>query len=161
MREHAFVHSALVLCRKNHQRALESIQTSLESESKSKHQLLQLKKKLETEIHEKASFLFFSYLSGRLQELALDMLNKSNVEAQKTLKKLVSQIQELQGTVEEEARLREEFRENYLIADKKLQVVLAEKDELAIQREALDQQKSKLDSDGDLFTVLFPFIPRL
>lgn len=75
------------------------------------------------------------------------MANKSNVEAQKMLKKLISQIQELQSQLEDEQRHREEFRENYLIADKKLQIALSEKDELTIQREALDQQKSKLDTD--------------
>lgn len=75
---------------KNHQRAIESIQTSLETESKGKHQLLQVKKKLEQDIHER--------------ELALDMANKSNVEAQKALKKLVSQIQELQAQAELELR---------------------------------------------------------
>lgn len=55
------------------------------------------------------------------------MANKSNVEAQKMLKKLISQIQELQSQLEDEQRHREEFRENYLIAEKKLQVALSEK----------------------------------
>lgn len=34
-----------------------------------------------------------------------------------------------------------------LIAEKKLQQILGEKDELSVQREALDQSKSKLDAD--------------
>ncbi|KAI6228188.1 Myosin head [Aphelenchoides besseyi] len=118
---------------KNHQRALESIQTSLETESKSKHTLLQCKKKLESEIH--------------ALELNLDVANKSNVESQKMIKKMMGQIVELQGQLEEAQRHREEYRENYLIAEKKLQVILTEKDELAIQRETLEQQKAKLDTD--------------
>lgn len=80
------------------------MQTSLETESKGRHQLLQTKKKLETDIHER--------------ELALDMANKSNVEAQKMLKKLISQVQELQSDLEAAARDREVYRENFLIAEK-------------------------------------------
>lgn len=80
---------------------------------------MQTKKKLETDIHER--------------ELALDMANKSNVEAQKMLKKLISQIQELQNQLEDEQRQREEYRESYMIAEKKLQVTTTLiKDVLAI-----------------------------
>lgn len=118
---------------RNHQRAIESIQTSLENESKGKNALLGAKKQLEANINE--------------LELALDMANKSNVDAQKNIKKLMSQIQELQLQTEEEQRKREEFRENFLMAEKKLNVVLAEKDELLIRREHLDQEKQKLDMD--------------
>ncbi|KAK6027930.1 myosin head, partial [Ostertagia ostertagi] len=63
--------------RKNHQRALESIQASLETETKSKAELLRAKKKLESDINQ--------------LEIALDHANKANVDAQKTLKRLFDQ----------------------------------------------------------------------
>uniref|UniRef100_A0A7E4V522 Myosin head n=1 Tax=Panagrellus redivivus TaxID=6233 RepID=A0A7E4V522_PANRE len=118
---------------KNHARAIESVQTSLENETKGKNQLLLVKKKLEGDINE--------------LELALDMSNKTNVDAQKTLKKLVAQVQELQLQLDEEQRKREEFRENYLMAEKKLSLILAEKDELQTQREQLELQKQKLETE--------------
>jgi myosin heavy chain 6/7 len=118
---------------KNHQRCVESIQTSLENEVKGKNTLLQVKKKLEGDINE--------------LELALDMANKTNVDAQKNIKKFIAQIQELQVQVEEEQRKREEFRENYLMAEKKLSIILAEKDDLLVNREQLEQQKARVESE--------------
>jgi hypothetical protein len=49
-------------CRKNHQRALDSMQASLEAEAKGKAEALRLKKKLEADINE--------------LEIALDHANK-------------------------------------------------------------------------------------
>lgn len=48
---------------KNHQRAIESIRTSLENEQRGKQALMQSKKKLETDIND--------------LELGLDMANKT------------------------------------------------------------------------------------
>ena len=55
--------------RKNHARAMDSIQASLDSEQKAKAEALRIKKKLEGDINE--------------LEIALDHANKANVEAQK------------------------------------------------------------------------------
>ncbi len=64
--------------RKNQQRALDSMQASLEAESKGKQEALRLKKKLETDINE--------------LEIALDHANKSNSEASKTIKRYLQQL---------------------------------------------------------------------
>jgi hypothetical protein len=61
------------MCRKNHQRAMESMQASLEAEQKSKGEALRIKKKLEGDINE--------------LEIALDHSNKANSEAQKSIKR--------------------------------------------------------------------------
>ena len=62
-----------LLYRKNHQRAMESMQASLEAEQKSKGEALRIKKKLEGDINE--------------LEIALDHSNKANNEAQKSIKR--------------------------------------------------------------------------
>jgi predicted nucleic acid-binding Zn-ribbon protein len=72
------------------------MRVSVENEQRSKIALQQAKKKLECDIND--------------LELALDMANKINVEAQKSIKKSMAQIQELQLQVEEEQRRREEMR---------------------------------------------------
>ena len=59
--------------RKNHQRAMESMQASLESEQRAKAEALRIKKKLEGDINE--------------LEIALDHSNKDNSEAQKSIKR--------------------------------------------------------------------------
>ncbi|KAE9549706.1 hypothetical protein FO519_007082 [Halicephalobus sp. NKZ332] len=118
---------------KNHARAIESIQTSLENEARGKNQLFQVKKKLEGDINE--------------LELALDMANKTNVDNQKSLKRYIANVQELQLQLDEEQRKREEFRENYLMTEKKLQLIVAEKEELLNQRNTCEIQKNKLESE--------------
>lgn len=119
--------------RKNHQRALESIQASLETEQKSKAELARAKKKLESDINQ--------------LEIALDHANKANVDAQKNLKRLFDQVKELQGQVADEQRLREEIRENYLAAEKRLAVALAESEDLGHRIEASERSKRQLELD--------------
>ena len=60
---------SFVVHRKNHARAMDSIQASLDSEQRAKAEALRIKKKLEGDINE--------------LEIALDHANKANVEAQK------------------------------------------------------------------------------
>ena len=57
--------------RKNHARAMDSMQASLESEQRAKAEALRIKKKLEGDINE--------------LEIALDHANKANAEAQKVV----------------------------------------------------------------------------
>lgn len=64
--------------RKNHQRALESLQSSLEMEAKGRAEALRLKKKMETDLNE--------------MEIQLEHANRNNSELVKTLKKLQQQI---------------------------------------------------------------------
>ena len=63
--------------RKNHARALDSMQASLEAEARAKAEALRIKKKLETDINE--------------LEIALDHANKANAEAHKTIKRYQNQ----------------------------------------------------------------------
>ena len=62
-----------IMCSKNHGRAMESLQASLESEQRAKAEGLRIKKKLESDINE--------------YEIALDHANKANNEAIKSIKR--------------------------------------------------------------------------
>merc|ERR1712200_284369 len=64
--------------RKNHARAMDSMQASLEAEQRSKAEALRIKKKLEGEINE--------------LEIALDHANKANNEAQKSIERYQTQL---------------------------------------------------------------------
>merc|ERR1711981_675225 len=59
--------------RKNHQRAMDSMQASLDAEARAKAEALRIKKKLESDINE--------------LEIALDHANKANSEAHKSIKR--------------------------------------------------------------------------
>ncbi len=70
--------SVLNLNRRNHQRAIESMQASLEAESKGKNEAIRLKKKLEGDINE--------------LEVQLDHSNRSNSDLQKSVKRIQQQL---------------------------------------------------------------------
>merc|ERR1712152_82288 len=89
--------------RKNHARAMDSMQASLEAEQRSKAEALRLKKKLEGDINE--------------LEIALDHANKANSEAQKAIKRYQGQHREAECAYEEEQRQRQEVVEKATLAD--------------------------------------------
>ncbi|MFH4973999.1 hypothetical protein AB6A40_000708 [Gnathostoma spinigerum] len=120
--------------RKNHQRALESMQMSLEAEAKGKADLLRLKKKLEGDANE--------------LELALDHANQANADAQKNLKKYQDQIRELQQQVEIEQKNREEIREQYLNMEKRATVLQSEKEELSVATEQAERARKQAERDA-------------
>merc|ERR1711962_1734069 len=76
---------------------MDSLQASLEAESRAKAEALRIKKKLETDINE--------------LEIALDHANKANAEAQKAIKRYQAQLREVEGLLEEENRQRREIAE--------------------------------------------------
>lgn len=108
--------------RKNHQRAIDSMQASLEAEVKGKAEALRMKKKLESDINE--------------LEIALDHANKANAEAQKNIKKYQNQIKELQMALEEEQRARDETREQLSMSERR---AIALQGELEESRALLEQ----------------------
>lgn len=69
---------SLVPTRKNHARAVESLQASLEAEAKGRAEALRMKKKMEGDLNE--------------MEIQLEHANRNNAELVKTLKKLQQQI---------------------------------------------------------------------
>ncbi|VDK52965.1 unnamed protein product [Anisakis simplex] len=107
--------------RKNHQRALESMQASLETETRGRTELLRMKKKLESDIND--------------LEVALDHANKANVDAQKNIKKYQDNIRELQTQIEDEQHQRDEIREQVNVTERRSQILQSEKEDLAVQLE--------------------------
>ncbi|CAF1208717.1 unnamed protein product [Adineta steineri] len=108
--------------RRNHARALESMQASLEAESRAKGEALKQKKKLESDINE--------------LEVALDHSNRSNSDLQKALKRLQETVTQLTVQIEEEQRQRDEAREAAHVAERRANHIAGELEEL---RTNLDQ----------------------
>uniref|UniRef100_A0A0R3RHL6 Myosin motor domain-containing protein n=1 Tax=Elaeophora elaphi TaxID=1147741 RepID=A0A0R3RHL6_9BILA len=120
--------------RKNHQRALESMQATLEAEIKAKQEALRIKKKLEQDINE--------------LEVALDHANKANADAQKTIKRYQEQIRELQMQVEDEQRQKDDLAEQLANTQKRAAILQAEKDELANQAEMAERARRSAEQDA-------------
>merc|ERR1712228_467575 len=89
--------------RKNHARAMDSLQASLDGEARAKAEALRIKKKLESDINE--------------LEIALDHANKANSEAHKSIKRFQGQLREVESLYEDESRQRHEIAEKAGLAD--------------------------------------------
>merc|ERR1719205_345109 len=107
--------------RKNHARAMESLNVSLEAEQKSKAEALRIKKKLEGDINE--------------LEIGLDQANKDNAEA---LKRYQQQLRDTIQGFEDEARSRQQVCEQVGIAERKANALNGEREE----------SRALLDSSG-------------
>merc|ERR1719192_1815928 len=105
--------------RKTHQRAIESMQASLENESKAKNESFRHKKKLEADLNE--------------LDIALEHANGANAEAQQTIKKYQNNIKESQLTLEHEQQHRDKAREQLIQAERKSHAVRNELEETKTQ----------------------------
>merc|ERR1719225_1618218 len=101
--------------RKNHARAMESLNVSLEAEQKSKAEALRIKKKLEGDINE--------------LEIGLDQANKANAEGLKALKRYQQQLRDTIQGLEDEARSRQQITEQVGIAERKASALNGEMEE--------------------------------
>merc|ERR1712036_144789 len=101
--------------RKNHARAMDSMQASLETEQGAKAEALRIKKKLEGEINE--------------LEIALDHANKANNEALKSTKRYQGQLREAECLYEEASRVRQEMAEKASLADRRANALQGEMEE--------------------------------
>ncbi|XP_069168163.1 myosin heavy chain, muscle-like [Procambarus clarkii] len=119
--------------RKCHQRAIDSMQASLEAEAKSKAEALRMKKKLESDINE--------------LEIALDHTNKANSDLQKHVKKMQGEMKDMQTRIEEEQRLASEYREQYGIAERRSNALNGELEESRTLLEQSDRGRRQAEAE--------------
>merc|ERR1719277_1162887 len=104
---------------------MESMQASLEAETRAKAEALRIKKKLESDINE--------------LEIALDHANRANAEANKSIKRFQGQLRDTESQYEEEARVRKEITESCGLSERRSNALSGE----------LEESRSLLDSaDG-------------
>ena len=119
--------------RKTHQRAVESMQSSLENESKAKNESFRHKKKLEADLNE--------------LDIALQHANGANAEAQQTIKKYQGQIREAQQMLETEQQYRDKAREQLIQSERKAHAVRNELEETKTQLEHADRQRRTAEQE--------------
>merc|ERR1712018_1080096 len=133
--------------RKNHARAMDSMQASLEAETRAKAEALRIKKKLESDINE--------------LEVALDHANKANAEANKAIKRYQCQLRDVEGQYEEESRQRREISEKGGLADRKANALQGEMEEARSLLDGAERGKKQAELEladaraavGDLTTI--------
>merc|ERR1711964_519301 len=119
--------------RKNHARAMDSMQASLESEQRAKAEALRIKKKLEGDINE--------------LEIALDHANKANNEAQKSIKRYQGQFREAECAYEEEQRQRQEVAEKASLADRRANALAGEMEEARSLLDSAERGKRQTEAE--------------
>jgi myosin heavy chain 6/7 len=122
-----------MLYRINHQRALESMQVSLNVEIKSKSELQRQKKKLESEINE--------------LEIGLDHTKRNLADLQNTNKKLQQNISEQQSQIEDEQRQKAELREAVCTAERHSNSLMVEIDELHVSLDQADRARKAIENE--------------
>merc|ERR1712072_182452 len=91
--------------RKNFTKAVDSMQSALETESKGKAEALRMKRKLESDVTE--------------LEMSLEHANAANVETQKVIKRYHQQIRDVQAKLEDEQRAKEVCRDQLIAGDRR------------------------------------------
>merc|ERR1719285_1349196 len=119
--------------RKNHQRAMESMAASLESEQKAKGEALRVKKALEGEINE--------------LEIGLDHANKANAEGLKSIKRYQQQVRDTIQAYEDEARARSQIMEQVGISERKAAALSGEVEESRALLDSADRAKHQIEME--------------
>merc|ERR1719493_124953 len=112
---------------------MDSMQASLEAESRAKAEALRIKKKLESDINE--------------LEIALDHANKANSEAQKSIKRYQNQLREVEGSWEEEHRQHVAITEKAGLADRKANALQGELEESRSLLDSADRGKKQTEME--------------
>ena len=112
---------------------MDSLQASLEAESRAKAEALRIKKKLESDINE--------------LEIALDHANKANSEAHKSIKRYQAQLRDVEGLYEEESRQRREIAEKAGLADRRANALQGELEEARSLLDSADRGKKQADME--------------
>ena len=118
---------------KNHQRAMDSMQASLEAEARAKAEALRIKKKLESDINE--------------LEIALDHSNKANAEANKSIKRYQGQLRDVESAYEEECRQRREIAEKGCLAERRANALQGELEESRALLDSADRGKKQAEME--------------
>ncbi|XP_072297032.1 myosin-7-like isoform X1 [Eucyclogobius newberryi] len=123
--------------KRNLQRMIDTLQSSLEAESRSRNEALRLKKKMEGDLNE--------------MEIQLSQANRQAAEAQKQLKSVHAHLKDCQIQLDDSVRANDDLKENYAIVERRNNLLLAELEEL---RAALDQtERSRKLAEQELLDV--------
>ncbi|EMP41316.1 Myosin-7B, partial [Chelonia mydas] len=108
--------------RRNHQRAMDSMQATLDAEAKARNEAIRLRKKMEGDLNE--------------MEIQLSHANRQAAESQKLVRQLQAQIKDLQIELDDTLRHNDDLKEQAAALERRNNLLVAEVEEL---RAALEQ----------------------
>uniref|UniRef100_A0A667XRX1 Myosin-7 n=1 Tax=Myripristis murdjan TaxID=586833 RepID=A0A667XRX1_9TELE len=123
--------------KRNQQRVVDTLQSSLEAETRSRNEALRLKKKMEGDLNE--------------MEIQLSQANRQAAEAQKQLKSIHSHLKDAQLQLDDSLRANEDMKENIAIVERRNNLLQAELEEL---RSAVEQtERARKLAEQELLDV--------
>ncbi|XP_062858356.1 myosin-6 [Trichomycterus rosablanca] len=111
--------------KRNYQRMVETLQTSLEAETRSRNEALRVKKKMEGDLNE--------------MEIQLSQANRQAADAQKQLKVIQSYLKDNQLQLDDSIHTNEDLKENIALLERRNNLIQAELEELRAMLEQTEK----------------------
>ncbi|XP_018600630.2 myosin-7-like [Scleropages formosus] len=119
--------------KRNHQRVVDTLQSSLEAETRSRNEALRLKKKMEGDLNE--------------MEIQLSQANRQASEAQKQLKALHAHLKDTQLQLDDSLRANDDLKENTAIVERRNNLLQAELEELRSMVEQTERARKLAEQE--------------
>uniref|UniRef100_A0A8C5KY16 Myosin-7 n=1 Tax=Jaculus jaculus TaxID=51337 RepID=A0A8C5KY16_JACJA len=119
--------------KRNHLRVVESLQTSLDAETRSRNEALRVKKKMEGDLNE--------------MEIQLSHANRMAAEAQKQVKSLQSLLKDTQIQLDDAVRANDDLKENMAIVERRNNLLQAELEELRAVVEQTERSRKLAEQE--------------
>ncbi|KAK0146037.1 Myosin-7 [Merluccius polli] len=120
-------------CKKNMQRTIDTLHSSLESETRSRNEALRLKKKMEGDLNE--------------MEIQLSQANRQASEAQKQLKSVHAHLKDTQLQLDDSLRSNDDLKENIAIVERRNNLMQAELEELRVLVEQTERARKLAEQE--------------
>uniref|UniRef100_A0A8C4TK45 Myosin heavy chain 2 n=1 Tax=Erpetoichthys calabaricus TaxID=27687 RepID=A0A8C4TK45_ERPCA len=123
--------------KRNHQRVVETMQSALDAEIRSRNDALRLKKKMEGDLNE--------------MEIQLSHANRQAAEAQKNLRNTQGQLKDAQLHLDDALRTQEDLKEQLAMVERRSNLLAAEMEEM---RAAVEQtERARKAAEQELLDV--------
>ncbi|NWT94350.1 MYH7 protein, partial [Urocynchramus pylzowi] len=119
--------------RRNHQRAMDSMQASLDAEARAKNEAVRLRKKMEGDLNE--------------MEIQLNHANRQAAEFQKLGRQLQAQIKDLQIELDDTQRHNDDLKEQAGALERRNNLLLAEVEELRAALEQVERSRKLAEQE--------------
>ncbi|KAJ8016562.1 hypothetical protein DPEC_G00008530 [Dallia pectoralis] len=119
--------------RRSHQRSLESLQTTLDAEARSRNEAVRLKKKMEGDMNE--------------MEVQLNHANRHAAESQRILHHLQGQVKDLQLELDNRIHQNEELKEQWGLTERRNNLLVAEVEELRTMVEQTERGRKMAEQE--------------
>uniref|UniRef100_A0A2I3SFL7 Myosin-6 n=1 Tax=Pan troglodytes TaxID=9598 RepID=A0A2I3SFL7_PANTR len=119
--------------KRNHLQVVDSLQTSLDAETRSRNEALRVKKKMEGDLNE--------------MEIQLSHANRMAAEAQKQVKSLQSLLKDTQIQLDDAVRANDDLKENIAIVERRNNLLQAELEELRAVVEQTERSRKLAEQE--------------